>query len=328
MNTENSNEKTETATETPAPTVEGLVKEFEEALGLEEGTVADTMKTVADNASATSDADEAAAIEQLEAQEAAKKKSTRKPNKKTTAKSKSTKTTAKAAKEPAPEPTEPPQREWDKRAWSTQFNEVSDDDADKYIKSLRGAIDKRKKFETAKNPDNLNIHKTLAKIDKKIGTTRAAAKAFIVCQVPADFVMQELHDGSRYNVYAIEKVHDLIQALADGVMPKNSINLNIVRSLFNVTKNGETFDMNVAKAAASNKMVNKLSPAIRKLVSSHTVSASTAPTQSSSTMQALQTIGVVDAWGGGRNPKYRINSGAPAKALRTIYEKSLTATAE
>ncbi|WP_114217455.1 hypothetical protein [Ochrobactrum sp. 3-3] len=57
---------------------------------------------------------------------------------------------------------------------------------------------------------------------------------------------------------------------------------------------------------------------IAKLLTRHTVSPSTAPTQASSTMQALETVGAVKNVGTERAPVYRLLDTPIAKRLEAV----------
>jgi ABC-type microcin C transport system duplicated ATPase subunit YejF len=50
----------------------------------------------------------------------------------------------------------------------------------------------------------------------------------------------------------------------------------------------------------------------------HTVSASTAPTQASSTMQALETLGVVKRSGSGKNPVFEVVDGPLTRKIEEL----------
>ena len=63
-----------------------------------------------------------------------------------------------------------------------------------------------------------------------------------------------------------------------------------------------------------------LAAAIRKVLIRHTVSASTAPTQASSTMQALATLGVVKAEGSTRNPVYKLTNHPVVEKLEVLLK--------
>jgi hypothetical protein len=120
----------------------------------------------------------------------------------------------------------------------------------------------------------------------------------------------------RYNVYAIQKYADLVAFSVRGDM-MNAINNAVVRSMFRVLDAGLTWDMEAAKAACANRYPVK-DAAIRGLLTRHTVDVKTAPTQSSSTMQALVTMGVVKAEGSAKNPTYRFTDKPVVQKFREL----------
>lgn len=154
---------------------------------------------------------------------------------------------------------------------------------------ITAAIDARSAFETEKHGSGHNIHKTLSKVRKAL-MWKDTSRVMLAANVDPAFINRTLHDGSRYNVYAVDKVADAVKGLANGVV-SNAINRACMVSLFQMRKAGIPFTGDIAKACASDKV--HVDVAIRKHLMRHTVSASTAPTQASSTMQALETL--VDA---------------------------------
>ncbi|TXN08925.1 hypothetical protein FV222_00190 [Methylobacterium sp. WL103] len=191
---------------------------------------------------------------------------------------------------------------------------LDENDVDLAQRTINAAIDERAAFENAKHGDGANIQKTLKKARESMGLSRGPARVLIAAAVDTAFVNRSQHDGSRYNVYAIGKVVDLLRALAsDAGEVQNAINRCVTMSLFNMAKAGQTFSLETAKSAASDKYQSDL--AIRKHLVRHTVSASTAPTQASSTMQALETLGVVTRSGSSRNPTFALTTNPIVKAI-------------
>jgi hypothetical protein len=168
---------------------------------------------------------------------------------------------------------------------------------------IAAEVDARAVFEDEKNPENTSIQRTLKKVRSELVTKRAA-RVMLATGVEPNFINRVLHDGSRYNVYALGKYADLVRSLVDGHGLNNAINNAVAKSLFRCKNAGIAFTGEVAKAAASDKI--RLDATIAKTLVRHTVSSSTAPTQASSTMSALQTLGVVKIEGSSRNPTYRV----------------------
>lgn len=181
------------------------------------------------------------------------------------------------------------------------------------------AIDQRAAFEADKNAENDNIHKTLKKIRSQLVTKRAA-RLFLACNVDPAFINRMKNSGSEYNVYAIGKLADVVYGVTDGVV-SNAINLACMKSLFAFKRAGLSFSMEAAKGAASKNYAARLDAAVRKHLISHTVAPGTAPTQASSTMQALGTLGIVRATGG-KNPTYEILDTPLARKLEEMFAKA------
>jgi hypothetical protein len=179
---------------------------------------------------------------------------------------------------------------------------------------ITAAIDARSAFETEKHGTSHNIHKTLSKVRKAL-MWKDTSRVMLAANVDPAFINRTLQDGSRYNVYAVDKVADAVTGLADGVV-SNAINRACMVSLFQMREAGIPFTGEIAKACASDKVHVDL--AIRKHLVRHTVSASTAPTQASSTMQALETLGIVRREGAARNPTFHLTDAPITHRLEEV----------
>lgn len=196
---------------------------------------------------------------------------------------------------------------------------ITDEDADAMALKVAKAIDDRMEFEKAKSPDNSTIQKTLGKARAQIAT-RTAARVMIATNVSPEVFNRSIHTNVRYNVYAIGKVADVMAMLgSDEASPwvKNAINNAVIKSLFAFDKAGEVFNGEMARAACA-KAIRVSNTKLSGLLTRHTVSSSTAPTQASSTMQALVTLGIVTAEGSVRNPTYRVRRTPAAERVREL----------
>jgi hypothetical protein len=151
--------------------------------------------------------------------------------------------------------------------------------------------------------------------EQKKMATIGAAGLFLAMDIDPGFINREVSTGSRFNVYALQKVNDLIVALDGGFM-QNAINKAIVQSLFNFRDAGIPFTGNAALAAASDKV--KADRAITKHLVRHTVSANTASTQKSSTMTALKTLGIVENTGTRGNEVWTLTDTPATRRLEEI----------
>ena len=195
--------------------------------------------------------------------------------------------------------------------------EIPDETADALVMALAREIDERSDFETAKDPDNLNIQRTLKKVRSQLVTKRAARFSH-AANVPTSFINRSIHGGSCYNVYALGKYADLVNFSVTGQV-MNAINNACLRSLFRVIDAGKVFTMETAKMACSTNYTAKDGTDVaRSHLVRHTVAPSTAPTQASSTMQALVTIGVVRAVGSTKNPRYELTANPITAKFREL----------
>lgn len=202
-------------------------------------------------------------------------------------------------------------------AYDELLSTIEPEKIDNMVTWIADAMDARADFEERKNPENSNIQRTLKKAREQLVTKRAA-KVLIAANVDPAFINRTLHDGSRYNVYALGKLADVVYAITDKGTLGNAINRACMKSLFATRAAGFTFTLETAKAAASDKV--QIDAAIRKVLIRHTVSASTAPTQASSTMQALATLGVVKAEGSTRNPVYKLTNHPVVEKLEVLLK--------
>lgn len=194
--------------------------------------------------------------------------------------------------------------------------EVDDEASARMVDEARAALLEREAFEDRKNPDNANIHRTIKKLRTQL-LRSYAGRVMVAAKQDPGFINRTLMDGSCYNVYAVGKYGDLVDALAGSGM-SNAINIAITRSLFAFARNGLEFNGEMAKAAASDKI--RVADAVKKVLVRHTVSASTAPTQASSTMQALETLGIVRVEGSRKHPTYKLLETPQRYRLQEIVE--------
>lgn len=194
---------------------------------------------------------------------------------------------------------------------------IDDAEADVLVRCLATEIDMRAEFELSKDPENTNIQRTLKKVRSQLVTKRAA-KFSCAAQVSSSFINRSIHGGSCYNVYALGKYADLVNFSVTGQV-MNAINNACLRSLFRVLDAGKEFTMETAKMACSANYTAKDGTEIaRPHLIRHTVAPSTAPTQASSTMQALVTMGVVLATGSSKNPSYKLTANPITAKFREL----------
>jgi len=95
-----------------------------------------------------------------------------------------------------------------------------------------------------------------------------------------------------------------------------AINIAVMKSMFKFRAAGLSFTGEMAKCCASDKI--RIAASLSKELVRYTVSASTAPTQASSTMQALQTLGVVINKGSPKLPVYELTDTPATTRLQSL----------
>lgn len=176
------------------------------------------------------------------------------------------------------------------------------------------AFNNRRAHETLTASANSSIQDKLKGYEKKLALPGIAA---LMCatRMSAEFMNREMMAGKRFNVYAIDKVADLLHGLNSGHF-KNAINVAIVKSLFKFEAAGIPFTGAAALAAASDKV--KIEKGWNAHLIRHTVDAGTAPTQSSSTMNALAAVGIVVNRGTQKFPTWALTSEPQTVKLRSL----------
>lgn len=176
----------------------------------------------------------------------------------------------------------------------------------------------RKDFEKAQPGLSSKMIPNLEAEEKKMATIGAAG-IFLAMDIDPSFINREVSTGSKFNVYALQKVNDLIVALDGGFM-QNAINRAIVQSLFNFRDAGIPFTGQAALCAVSDKI--KADRAIAKHLVRHTVSANTASTQKSSTMTALKTLGIVTNSGPRGQEVWTLTDTPATRRLEEVVRKA------
>lgn len=203
----------------------------------------------------------------------------------------------------------------DTRTISEILSEIAEEDRAPMLLHINEAFDERATFELVHNPLNGNIQDTLKKQRTKMALPGIAAM-MMATNVSPDVINRSMSEGKRFNVYAIDKLNDLLHGLNSGHF-KNAINIAVMRSLFKFRAAGVVFTGAASLAAASDKVV--VDKQMKELLIRHTVSAATAPTQASSTMAALSAIGAVTNKGSVKFPIWELTSNPVTKALEAKF---------
>lgn len=150
------------------------------------------------------------------------------------------------------------------------------------------AFESRLAFEEAQVSVSEKMRDNLKTASARLASP-ALASILSVLDIDMRFVNREVSRGSRFNVYALQKVVDLVAALSSGIMG-NAVNRAVVTSMFMCKEAGMPFNGDLALAAVSDKI--RIEPRFAKNLARHTVSQNTASTQKSSTMNALEVLGI------------------------------------
>lgn len=180
---------------------------------------------------------------------------------------------------------------------------------------MKERIDDRRKLEISKSSFNDNIQRTLKNVEQTL-VRPVAAQVLVAASVSPNFIVEESRAGENYNVYAMGKLNDLVDALA-GLTLSNAINRAIVRSMFKLRGAGVVITREILECAASDKIKVK-DKTIEGLLTRHTVGASTAPTQTSSTLRALETLGIVKVTGTKQNCTVTILDTPQTRSLEAV----------
>lgn len=196
-----------------------------------------------------------------------------------------------------------------------EVQSISDRRRKTQMKKLDEGFESRKAFEATHAPNNTSIQKKLTSVQKRLVLPGIAALT-LATNVDADFMNSSgSHEARRYNIYAIDKLADLLHGLNDGHI-RNAVNKAIVASLLRFGAADVAFTGVAAQGAVSQNLA--VEKEIEGLLVRHTASPGTAPTQSSSTMSALMTLGAVENIGNKRHPIYKLTDTPVVGRLKEI----------
>lgn len=204
----------------------------------------------------------------------------------------------------------------DTRTLEEVVKDVTADQANDKIAEINAAFGSRQAFETLHNAANDSIQDKLKTENKRMALPGIAG-LMVATHIDANIINREINAGKRFNIYAIGKLTDILHGLNSGHF-KNAINIAVMKSMFKFRAAGLKFDGIAVLGAASDKV--KVDKAIAAVLVRHTVSASTAPTQSSSTMNALATIGAVVNRGSVKFPIWELTNAPVTKKLEALMK--------
>lgn len=221
------------------------------------------------------------------------------------------------AQEQAPAPTEAQPADEANVPFKEMVDAVSDPNAVRGCHNMVANLQTRAVYEREKHGYNENIQKTLSKLIAKFHNIWIS-RAMIAGGVNEDFFNESEVAGKRRNVYAIEKVPDFL-LMAIGNPGKNPTNVAIITSLFRCAAQQLPFTSDIAKACASDKF--PLPVHYQPFVRQHTAAQSTGRSQFSSTMTALEILGVVKQVGGKKAQVWELTDSPMTKAIEQMVRK-------
>ena len=192
-----------------------------------------------------------------------------------------------------------------------------------YLSSLNAAIDSRAAYEASKNADNNSIQSVLAALRKDFNRAEVIAQIMIDNSVNAEFINRQERSNNRYNVYAAQKVENAVSASAN-TEALNHYTLAILKVAC-ALKTVSHKDAVSACSAGVKHSDTARERVIKSLRYAKHVAANTASTQSSSSLNALQTLNVISESRDANNDViYSVNSDSLIfKALAARYELKL-----
>lgn len=193
--------------------------------------------------------------------------------------------------------------------------DISMDRRKRQMGKIDKGFDDRAAFEAAHAPANTSIQGKLKTYRAKLVLPGIAALT-IAANVDPNFMNGSGNNANkRFNIYAIDKLADLLHALNSGHI-KNAVNKCIVESLFKFDAAEVPFTGVAAQGAVSANL--KVEKDIAALLTRHTASPGTAPTQSSSTMNALAVLGAVKNTGSAKFPVWALTNASVVERLREV----------
>ena len=109
------------------------------------------------------------------------------------------------------------------------LKDITQDQAREMMTELAESFDDRLDFEHRTNPANDGIQAKLKSAKAKM-TQQARAAVLVAAEVEPYFVNRELNEGKRFNIYALEKINDLLGGLSTGVI-SNAVNCAVIKTM-------------------------------------------------------------------------------------------------
>ncbi len=190
-----------------------------------------------------------------------------------------------------------------------------------YAAKVKLAFDERSRFELTRTASGAAGKPILEKLSKRQAAMSQpnVIRAMMELGVDPNFIngtKSKDGNGSRFNVYAIDKAIKIAQFLMLADKLPGVLNA-CLKSMVNFKEAGEVFTRTFAEAAVCDK-IRLESSAGAKLLMRHTVDKNTASTQTSSNMRVLEAFGLIVSKGSNRNATYEFADTNQAKSLQQL----------
>lgn len=212
------------------------------------------------------------------------------------------------------EPTQAPIPDEAGKSFEELVDAVSDPNAVRGCHNMVANLQDRALYERQKNGYNDNIQRTISKAILQFNNI-FISRAMIASGTDENLFNSSEVSGARRNVLAFEKIIDILRMSTRG-WGKNPTNIAIICSMVRCAERQLDFTGDIAKACASDKfpLPHHYQPFVRR----HTAAESTGRSQFSSTMSALEALGVAKQVGTQRAQKWVWTNTPLAKRLEEV----------
>lgn len=180
-------------------------------------------------------------------------------------------------------------------------------------------FDRRMTFHKDTDVENTNIQKNLGIYRRQMSAPHTAS-VLVTCSTDISFINRTKRGEQCFNVYSIDKVGRLVNQMVLGVA-NNKYNDAIFKSMWNFMKAGVQFTSDHAKAAISDK-IRVTDSQIKSLLVRHTVKPGTASTQASSSLRAMEVLGIARNAGTEKKQVWVLNDNPQMRAIAASYKLS------
>jgi len=196
---------------------------------------------------------------------------------------------------------------------------ITPEQAKQKAEEIAAELSARLEFEIATGHVGPSVKRSIENAQRDL-TQIGIAQVLAAIDFDASIINRSVSVGKRFNVYALDKIRGLAQALG-GKIFTNAFDRAIVKSMLNLKEQGmKDVPGTLIEAACSDKVRLEGSDVKwGKHLARHTVAANTMPTQKSSSLAALSALGIVTSNGmKGKNATYRLTDTPQTRHLADI----------